>query len=149
MRVILAATPFSLGFTRMAAAAGAKPGRDIRSRRAIAMGGALGAAAPGSLATSLNPAGIVLTRSYVLEGSYGYRPEDHANIEAVSICDSVTTRVGACLYYDHLSADFTLDGQGSRYRHEFGLTLAVPLAEGLSIGVTHKYVRHHDEPPAV
>ena len=119
MRSVLAAAAVSLGMAGAGATATAQAaGPDVLSPRAIAMGESLRAAASGALATILNPAGIVLTRSYVLEGAYGYRPEDHANIQSVSVCDSVTTRVGACLYYTHLSADMTLDGQGSRYRHE-------------------------------
>jgi hypothetical protein len=151
MRGLVLATSFATGFAGMAAGARAQTslGPDILSPRAIAMGEALRAAASGALATTLNPAGIVLTRSYVLEGSYGYRPDDHANIQSVSICDSVTTRVGACLYYDHLSGDLTLDGAGSRYRHEVGLSMAVPLADGLSIGVTNKYVSYSEQPPDV
>src|SRR5262249_33649941 len=111
------------------------------------MGESLRAASTGSLATILNPAGLVLTRNYVLEGAYGYRPDDHANIQSISVCDSVTTRVAACLYYTHLSADVTLDGQGSRHRHDVGLTLAVPLAEGLSLGVTNKYISYSENLP--
>jgi hypothetical protein len=139
-----------LGFAGLAATAGAQSvGPDVLSPRTIAMGEALRAAATGALSTILNPAGAVLTRSYVLEGSYGYRPEDHSNIQSISVCDSVTTRVGTCLYYTHLSADMTLDGQGSRYRHEVGLTTAVPLSAGLSIGITNKYVSYNEEPPSV
>jgi hypothetical protein len=55
--------------------------------------------------------------------------------------------VAACLYYTHLSADVTLDGQGSRYRHDVGLTLAVPLAEGLSLGVTNRYISYSENLP--
>jgi hypothetical protein len=150
MRTILSAAAFSFGFAGLTAAAPAQGmGPDVLSPRAIAMGEALRAAATGALSTILNPAGIVLSHTYVLEGSYGYRPDDHANIQSVSICDSVTTRVGACIYYNHLSADMTLDGQGNRYRHEVGLTAAVPLSEGLSLGVTNKYVTYNEEPPTV
>ena len=150
MRSFFAAAAFSFGFAGLAASAGAQSvGPDILSPRAIAMGEALRAAATGALSTILNPAGVVLTRSYVLEGSYGYRPEDHSNIQSISVCDSVTTRVGACLYYTHLSGDLTLDGQGSRYRHEVGLTTAVPLSDALSIGITNKYVSYNEQPPSV
>jgi len=110
------------------------------------MGESLRAAATGSLSTTQNPAGAALAKSYVIEGGYGYRPEDHSNIEAVSICDSVTSRVAACLAYDHLSADLTTAGQGDRSRHEVGLTLATPLGEKFAIGVTQRYVSYTEEP---
>jgi hypothetical protein len=119
---------------------------DILSPRSLGMGESLRAAASGSLATTQNPAGVALTKSYVIEGGYGYRPEDHSNIEAVSICDSVTSRVGACLAYNHLSADLTTAGQGDRSRHELGLTVATPLGESFALGVTQRYVSYTEEP---
>lgn len=120
---------------------------DALNPRALAMGETLRAAATGALATTLNPAGLVLVKNYVLEGAYGFRPDDSAHSQAVSLCDSVTTRVAACLYYNHLSSDFTLDGRGGRHRHEVGLTVAAPLADGLSVGVTNKYVSYGEDPP--
>ncbi len=123
-------------------AGSARAENDTLNPRTIALGESLRAAATGALAISLNPAGLALSRTYVLEGSYGYRPEDHAHIQAVSICDSVTARVGACLYYDHLSADPS--EPGDRWLHEVGLTMAVPLGESLTFGVTNKYVSYHE-----
>jgi hypothetical protein len=111
------------------------------SPRATGVGEALRAAATGSLATSLNPAGLALGRSYVLEGAYGYRPDDDAHIQAVSVCDSVTTRVGACLFYSHLSADPS--EEGDRSLHEVGITSAVPLG-ALGIGITQRYVTYKE-----
>ena len=96
---------------------------DAMSPRATGVGESLRAAATGSLATTINPAGLALARSYVLEASYGYRATDHAHIQTASVCDSVTTRVAACLSYVHLSADPSVPGDFSL--HEGGLTLAV------------------------
>src|SRR5215831_14405916 len=116
---------------------------EVVSPRALGMGESLRAAASGGLATSLNPAGVALSRMYVLEGGYGYRPEDHSNIQAASICDSVTSRVAACLSYNHLSSDLTTDGQGDRSRHDAGLTVAVPLGD-LALGTTWRYVSYNE-----
>src|SRR5262245_64225175 len=113
-------------------AGSAVPGRaepELVSPRALGMGESLRAAASGALAISQNPAGVALTRMYVIEGGYGYRPEDHSNIQAASICDSVTSKIAACLSYNHLTSDLTTDGQGDRSRHDAGLTVAVPLGE--------------------
>lgn len=118
------------------------------SPRALGMGESLRAAATGALAITQNPAGIALSKTYVLEGDYGYRPDDHTNVEMVSVCDSVTARVGACLSYNHLSSDFTTNGQGDRSRHEFGLTVGVPLGDNLTLGTTTRYVTYSEEPPA-
>src|SRR5262245_16331185 len=125
----------------LAAAGPARADSDALSPRALSVGESLRAAASGSLATSLNPAGLVSTQSYVIEGSYGYRAADHAHIQSVSLCDSVTSRVGACLFYNHLSADPT--AEGDMHLHEVGLTTALPLGS-LAIGVTNKYVSYSE-----
>jgi len=141
---------FLVGLGFLCAAGGASVGHadpDVLSPRALGMGESLRAAATGSLSTTQNPAGVALTKSYVLEGGYGYRPEDHSNIESISICDSVTSRVAACLAYDHLTSDLTTDGQGDRTRHEVGLTLGVPLGDSLAIGTTSRYVSYSESPP--
>lgn len=131
-RWVLGLSVFATGFARADS--------DALSPRAIGVGESLRAAATGSLATSLNPSGLVMSRSFVIEGSYGYRPEDHAHIQSVSICDSVTNRVGACLFYRHLSADPS--EAGDRTMHEVGITAAIPLGPNLAFGVTNKYVNY-------
>lgn len=109
--------------------------------RAVALGEALRAVAVGSLATNLNPAGIALTRSYVIEGTFGTtRDEENGTTASVSVCDSVTTRVAACLYYDFLDGDPPTGGQ--RRLHEAGLTVAMPLAQMLAIGLNHRWVNY-------
>jgi hypothetical protein len=118
------------------------------SPRALGMGESLRAAATGALAVTQNPAGIALAKTYVLEGDYGYRPDDHTNVEMVTICDSMTARIGACLSYNHLSSDFTTDGTGDRSRHEFSLTLGAPLGDNLAIGSTTRYVSYSEQPPS-
>ncbi len=144
MRKVLA----GVGFLWVAGVAAiAHADGDLLTPRSLGMGDSLRASASGSLATTLNPAGVALTRTYVLEGGYGYRAADHSNIQAVSLCDSVTSRVAACLAYDHLSSDLTTDGQGDRSRHEVGLTTATPLGDSLAFGVTWRYVSYNENPP--
>jgi hypothetical protein len=110
--------------------------------RQVALGEALRAAASGSAATTANPAGVALSRAYVIEGSFGVRPEDDARAAGASVCDSVTSaRVAACLYYDYFSS--SPEG-GSRTAHELGLTTAVPLGERILLGVSHKW-RDYEE----
>jgi hypothetical protein len=133
-RWLLGLSVFATGFARA--------DEDVLSPRAIGVGEALRAAATGSLATTLNPAGIVTNRSYVIEGSYGYRPDDKSHIQMVSICDSVTTRVGACIYYRHLSADPS--EAGDRSLHDVGITAAIPLGPNLAFGVTNRYVSYSE-----
>ena len=116
------------------------------SPRSVGMGESLRAAATGALAPLLNPAGVALTKSYVFEGFYGFRPEDHSHVQAVSLCDSVTTSVAACLSYDHISSspEDTL-GTGDRTSHRFALTTALPLSQSMFIGITQKYVIYNDK----
>jgi hypothetical protein len=116
------------------------------SPRSVGMGESLRAAATGALAPLLNPAGVALTKSYVFEGSYGFRPEDRSHVQAVSLCDSVTTSMAACLSYDHISSspEDTL-GTGDRTSHRFALTTALPLSDAIFIGITQKYVIYNDK----
>jgi len=116
------------------------------SPRSVGMGESLRAAATGALAPLLNPAGAALTKSYVFEGFYGFRPEDRSHVQAVSLCDSVTTSVAACLSYDHISSspEDTL-GTGDLSSHRFALTTALPISDAVFIGITQKYVIYSDK----
>ncbi len=126
----------------MSLAAGlARADGEVLSPRATGVGESLRAAATGSLATKLNPAGLALVRSYVIEASYGYTPGDKTHVQAVSICDSVTARVGACLFYNHLSSDPS--EMGDRSMHEGGITMAAPLG-ALNLGITNRYVSYKE-----
>src|SRR5204863_928724 len=84
----------------------------------------------------LNPAGAALTGAYVLEGTFGMRPVDNARTAQASVCDSVTSRVAACLYYEYLKA--SPEG-GEETAHEVGLTTAFPIGDVLILGVTNRY----------
>lgn len=115
---------------------------DSLGPRALGLGEALRASAVGSSATIMNPAGAALVRgNYVLEGTYGFGPEDDATSAAISVCDS-TTRVPACLYYNYFSAAPPMNGE--RSLHEIGLTTAFPLGDKLLIGTTSKYIDYEE-----
>jgi hypothetical protein len=116
---------------------------DTLGPRSIGVGDALRANAIGGAATTLNPAGAALARTYVLEGSYGFRPEDDGTVAAASICDSVTKPwLAACLYYSYFST--TTEGMG-RSLHDVGLTIALPLGERFVLGTTTRYIDYTDE----
>jgi hypothetical protein len=104
----------------------------------VGVGEASRADATGTAASWLNPAGVALSRSYSIAGSYGYRAEDSSQIVSGGVCDSVTTRVGTCVSYNFLNAG---DAQmGERKMHTVSLTMALPLADRVAIGVTGRYV---------
>jgi hypothetical protein len=122
------------------AAAQADSLNDSLGPRAIALGEALRAGASGASSISLNPAGVGLSRNYVIEANYGFRPEDDADVASISVCDS-TRRLAACLYYNYFSA--TPD-MGERTNHDFGASVAVPVADRLLVGVTTRYVTYSE-----
>jgi hypothetical protein len=125
-----------------AGAASGNPLRDSPGPRAIAVGEAMRAAAHGTLATTLNPAGVVLSRAYVIEAAYGYKPDDAMSTLNIAVCDSTTSRVGACLSYEYLTADPALDdGDGDANMHLFSLVTGVPLSQSIMLGSTTRYVR--------
>src|SRR5437763_1457904 len=93
----------------LGAAAAHAQSTEVLEPRSLALGESLRADATGSLAIALNPSGLPLSHGYQLEGTFGYRPTDHANVETVSIYDSVTSRVAACLYYQHLGSSANTD----------------------------------------
>ena len=106
--------------------------------RALALGDSARAAATGASAISLNPAGLSLSRAYVVEGSYGLRPADDMTVASLSVCDS-TRRYAACVHYGHLAAS---PDAGDRELSEWGSTVSMPLSERLLIGTTGRYVNY-------
>jgi hypothetical protein len=122
---------------------------EVADPRSMAMGESLRADATGSLAISLNPSGLPLSHGYQLEGTFGYRPTDHANVETASICDSVTSRVAACLYYQHIGSSANTDlGEPDITFNEAGLTLGTPIGQAITFGVTQKYSALSESVPA-
>jgi hypothetical protein len=115
---------------------------DLIGPRALGLGEALRAEASGAAGTVLNPAGVGLTKGmYVIEGAYGFRNAEDGTAIAISVCDTTTSRVSACLYYDYFSS--TVEG-GESAMHQAGLTSAIPLGEMILFGVTSKYVDYEE-----
>jgi hypothetical protein len=115
---------------------------DALNVRAVGQGEAVRASASGAAAIGINPAGLVLTRSYSLEGSYGYRGEDSTTIAGAAVCDSTTNRVGACLHYSYFGDE---PEGGSRSLHDIGLTVAYPIGDKLMLGQTTRYIDYTEK----
>lgn len=114
--------------------------------REVAVGEGQRAGAIGALATTLNPAGLPLTRELVFEGSYGYRPEDSASLIGVSACDS-TNAVPGCFFYRYASATSTADGTEIEDKaHVVGASLARAINSRAMVGITTKYVNFKSDP---
>jgi hypothetical protein len=107
--------------------------------REVALGEGLRAGATGAAATTLNPAGLPLTRELVFEGSYGYRPDDSASMVALAACDS-TNALPGCFYYHYAGMSPTVSGMElGRRTHVGGMTLSRPVNPRVNIGAGVKY----------
>jgi len=126
---------------------------DFVGTRALGMGEALRANAAGAAGPLLNPAGMSLSKGYVIEASYGFRIEDLGHHAFVSVVDSVTARVAAGLFYEyiHTNPELGFNWAGgtvptaklTREGHVAGLSLSMALADRFLIGATIKYL-HFD-----
>jgi len=123
---------------------------DFVGTRAMGMGEALRANAAGAAGPILNPAGMSLSRGYVIEASYGIRIEDLGHHAFVSIVDSVTSRIAAGLYYSYINAGPKLgfnwaggrvdNANLTRDGHAAGLSLSIALGERFLLGASVKYL---------
>jgi hypothetical protein len=110
------------------------------STRSIGMGGTLRGAATGTTALALNPSGISLSRSYVVEGGYQFLRGPDGHVGSIAIADSTSGfNIGGGLYYTYATA--SPSGLGDRSRHEAGAALSFPFGEKVVIGGTLRYLR--------
>jgi hypothetical protein len=112
--------------------------------RALGMGGAGRGAASGTVGPTLNPSGISLVRSYVVEGAYQYLSDQQGHLAHVAIADSTSgSNIGGGLTYTYATASpaGTIDGAESLSRHEGGLSLSFPFNDHVAIGVTGRYLK--------
>ncbi len=108
--------------------------------RSLGMGGSLRGMAAGGGALMLNPSGISLARSYVVEGSYQYLNREQGHLGHVSIVDSTSGfNVGGGVYYTYATA--SPDPAADTGRHEAGGALSFPFGDKVSVGGTLRYVR--------
>ena len=115
--------------------------------RVLGMAGAGRGAASGTAGPTLNPSGISLVRSYVVEGAYQYLSDQQGHLAHVAIADSTSaSNVGGGLTYTYATAapEGTIadaDGAQKLSRHEVGLSLSFPFNDHIAIGVTGRYLR--------
>jgi len=131
--------------------------QDLQGTRSTGMGGTLRAAPSGETAVLLNPAGMTLSRSYVINALYQYRASDNGSLMNVAVVDSATKTIAAGLYYSYIHASpsrtfYRLTGpeyslEETIQTHEVGLSLAYPLFNLVHIGLTGKYINVDVEQP--
>jgi hypothetical protein len=112
--------------------------------RVLGMGNAGRAAASGTAGPTLNPSGISLVRSYVVEGAYEYLSAEQGNAFHAVIADSTSgSNVGGGLRYTYANAApaGTWEGAEALSRHEIGLSLSFPFNDHVAIGATGRYLR--------
>ncbi len=134
----------------MATARRASAQADFVGTRALGMGEALRANAAGGAGPLLNPAGMSLSKGYVIEGGYGFRIEDLGHHAYISVVDSVTARIAAGLFYEYIHSSPQLgfnwaggqvqNAKLTRDGHVAGLSLSMALADRFLIGATLKYL---------
>lgn len=137
----LSGTALALGILAAAPAARADADSlsDSLGPREVALGEGLRAGATGAMATTLNPAGLPLTKELVFEGSYGYRPDDKASLVGISACDSTNAMPG-CFYYHYVTTSPEIGGmEVGRRSHIGGVTLARPVNSKVNLGSGVKY----------
>ena len=100
--------------------------------------------ATGDAGPMVNPSGMSLTRSYVVEGAYLYGHRASENDVHVSVVDSTSAfNVAGGLYYTYSTSKPM--GLVSARGHEWGLALSFPMGDKFSLGMTGKYARLTDE----
>jgi len=124
---------------------------DLQGTRSIGMGGGLRATASGESAIFMNPAGLTLTKSYVLSALYQFRVSDEAHLFNVSVVDSLTTLIAAGVFYSYSHAEpsrhIAMSGGLNPFHltetiqtHEAGLALGYNLSDFFLIGLNTRYV---------
>jgi len=109
--------------------------------RGVALGTGVRATATSNSAVLYNPAALVLTRAYHVEGTVDYMPDRHTVALGGNVADSLTSRVAAGLAVrGFLGGDRGLGGIDGR------LALGLPLSDAVSIGVSARYLNvSHDD----
>jgi hypothetical protein len=115
--------------------------------RAVGMAGSLRGSATGDTALSLNPSGMSLLRTYVVEAAYLL---DNAGGKAhnahFSVVDSTSAfNVAGGVYYTYLTD--SPEGGPGRSGHEGGVALSFPFGERFFVGVAAKYLRLNNDDP--
>jgi hypothetical protein len=118
------------------------------STRAVGMADSLRGNAGGDTALSVNPSGMSLARTYVLEASYLHDRigDGTAHNAHLSIVDSTSPfGVAGGVYYTYLNA--SPETPPGRSGHEGGVALSFPIGERFFLGGTVKYLRLHTDDP--
>jgi hypothetical protein len=116
--------------------------QSFEGARLLSLAEAQRALTSGNDSIYVNPAGLALSKFYALEANYGDNFEGGLRRVNVSLVDSQAGPVAGGISYLNSSEIRGYIGAVERrlYGHRFDLALAAAVVEGLSIGVTGRYV---------
>jgi hypothetical protein len=112
--------------------------------RTMALGGGAYAAAQSTSSIYVNPAAMSMSRVYHVDASTLFDPSVSRWAFGGAVIDSTRT-IGAGLSYTYSTMDNAPD---VRHGHDVRLALGALLTEGLSIGITGRYMNHTGTPTA-
>jgi hypothetical protein len=122
-------------------AGAARGAEELVGPRALGMADALRAAAAGPAGLYLNPAGIALTKAYIVESSYLYGSRDGYHGGNIALTDSSTSLLSAGVFFSYIHADPAFGGRTAERRgYEAGVALAAMLSDQVALGVTGRFV---------
>jgi opacity protein-like surface antigen len=106
--------------------------------RSMGMGGALRSNAYSTSALMLNPGGIAMAKLYHMEATYMYDHPFESHLMGASVVDSITSflGVGVGYFYRRVERDDI-----KMQVHDARLSLAIPIANIVGLGITGKYLR--------
>jgi hypothetical protein len=111
---------------------------EIQHPRSVGMGGAMQAFGGSTTAVFVNPANLPLYRVYHLEGLAAFSPEARRQSYGGAIADSSTSRLAGG--FGGTWSQMDPDGIKRQFA-DLRLTLAYPLGDRVSLGVTGRYLR--------
>ena len=123
-------------YSGVAAAQGVPLDELPQTARSMAMGGGMFGAATSTTSLYANPAGMALTRLYHIDTSGLYDPTASRWSLGGAVVDSSRT-VAAGVGYTYSSISDSPDG---RRTHDARLAVAMPLTDGIALGVTARYM---------
>jgi hypothetical protein len=119
---------------------------EVVPTRSRGMGGALRGAAAGTSAPALNPSGLSLVRSYVIEGAYHYLQDEKGHLTQVAVSDSTSaTNLGGGLSYTYATGS---PPGGKASRHEGSFSLSFPFGDYVALGGSARYLKLSHTPTA-
>jgi hypothetical protein len=129
----------SLGSQKVQADDRVVPEARIESTRGLALGTGARASAASTQAQAENPANLVVGGLYHLETFFGYQPNFNRIGWGAAVADSMTSRLAAGASARGIFGD---NSAGDNSGWEAKVSLAFPISDMLSLGISGRYARY-------